>query len=149
MPEAAPDGPSFEEISETFDLMDDWMDRYRYVIELGQALPGLPEADRTAETKVDGCASQVWLKTAGRPGPDGAPHLHFEGDSDAHIVRGLIAVLRALVSGRRADDIVGMDTIGEFDRLGFGEHLSSQRSNGLRAMIRRIEAEAEALKSAR
>ncbi len=143
-PTAAEPGPSFEEIEETFELMDDWMDRYRYVIELGQRLPELPDADKTDETKVDGCASQVWLKIARDPGPDGAPRIRFDGDSDAHIVRGLIAVLRALLSGRRADEIAGFDAVAAFDRLGFGDHLSSQRSNGLRAMIRRVKERAAA-----
>lgn len=142
---AAAGAPSFDEISETFELMDDWMDRYRYVIELGQALPGLDEADKTAETKVDGCASQVWLRTEAETGADREMRLRFAGDSDAHIVRGLIAILQALLSGRPAREIVDEDAIGAFDRLGFGEHLSSQRSNGLRAMINRLKQEATAL----
>lgn len=146
MAEPAADTPSFEEISETFELMDDWMDRYRYVIELGQALPGLDEASKTVETKVDGCASQVWLKSEAVRGPEGSVRLRFDGDSDAHIVRGLIAVLRALLSGRTVDEIAEFDALGAFDQLGFGEHLSSQRSNGLRAMIARVRSEAESLR---
>ncbi|MEL6318887.1 MAG: SufE family protein [Pseudomonadota bacterium] len=145
MPDGAQKGPSFEEISETFELMDDWMDRYRYVIELGQGLEGLDAADKTAETKVDGCASQVWLKAEPMRAPGEPVRLRFEGDSDAHIVRGLIAVLRALLSGRPASEIISCDAVGAFDALGFGEHLSSQRSNGLRAMIRRLKDEANAL----
>lgn len=131
--------PSFEEISETFELMDDWEDRYRYVIELGKALPGLSDAQKTAETKVDGCVSQVWLVSELKPGPSGAPHLYFEGDSDAFIVRGLIAVLRALLSGKAARDIAAADPMAAFAALGFDSHLSPQRSNGLKAMVARLK----------
>lgn len=131
---------SFEEIAETFELLDDWEDRYRYVIELGKALPGLPDAEKTAASKVDGCVSQVWVVAETRSGQDGAPRFHFEGDSDAFIVRGLIAVLRALVSGRRAVEVAELDALDAFSRLGLDSHLSPQRSNGLRAMIERVRA---------
>ncbi|MEM1420241.1 MAG: SufE family protein [Pseudomonadota bacterium] len=131
--------PSFAEIEETFELLDDWEDRYRYVIDLGKDLPGLPEAQRSALTKVDGCASQVWIAPEIRE-EQGAAHLYFEGDSDAHIVRGLIAVLRALLSGRPASEIAASDPLAEFRKLGLDSHLSQQRSNGLRAMIERLKS---------
>lgn len=137
-------GPSFEEIAETFELMDEWEDRYRYVIELGRALPPLPEARRGAETKVEGCASQVWLDTRIDADTDGARRLYFEGDSDAHIVRGLIAVLRALLNGRLVADAAQADPIAELARLGLDAQLSSQRSNGLRAMVERLTTIARA-----
>ena len=133
----------FDEIRETFDLLDDWEERYRYVIDLGKALPGLPEALKSAETKVDGCASQVWLTTQIRPGEDGAPRFYFEGDSDAFIVRGLIAVLKALLSGKPAAEVAASDPVADFAALGFDAHLSAQRSNGLRAMIARLKQRAE------
>lgn len=105
-------GPDFAEISETFELLDDWEERYRYVIDLGKDLPGVPEPQRTAQSKVDGCASQVWIVPRLRE-EDGARRLYFEGDSDAHIVRGLIAVLRALLSGRPAAEVATSDPIDQ------------------------------------
>jgi len=128
----------FEEIVENFALFDDWQDRYRYVIELGRGMPGLDPARRTPAARVEGCVSQVWLVPQLRDGPDG-PRLYFEGDSDAMIVRGLIAVLIALISGRPVGEIRGLDIRAELARIELEEALTAQRSNGLRAMVRRIE----------
>lgn len=132
-------GPSFEEIAETFELLDDWEARYGYIIELGGALPGLKDADKTDATKVDGCASQVWLVAEVRTDADGGARLHFEGDSDAHIVRGLISVLKALLSGRAPSEIAASDPAARFAEIGLDGALSAQRSNGLRAMVARIQ----------
>lgn len=125
--------PDFEEIVDDFEFLDDWEDRYRYVIEKGKAMDPLPEALKVPATKVDGCASQVWLHPRIEAGV-----FHFEGESDAMIVRGLIAVLRALYSGVPVEQVPGIDASGELARLGLNDHLSAQRSNGLRAMIERI-----------
>lgn len=125
-----------------FELLDDWEDRYRYVIELGRALPPFPDAERTEANKVQGCASQVWLVSHHRPGPNGGT-LEFEGDSDAHIVRGLVAVLLKLMSGRAPKDILATDALGVFRRIGLEGHLTPQRSNGLASMVARIRADAE------
>ena len=132
-----------DEILDNFSLLDDWDDRYRYIIELGRGLPPLPEADHVEANKVQGCASQVWLTT--RVEPDGAagPVLHFQGDSDAHIVRGLIAILFALYADRSARDILSVDPAEVFERLGLREHLTPQRSNGLKSMVARIRRDAE------
>ncbi len=135
--------PEFEDIVETFELLDDWEERYRYVIELGKDLPGLPEAERTADRKVDGCASQVWL-AAELYEEGGEQRLRFEGDSDAHIVRGLIAILRSLLSGSSLKQIVDTDVQAALSRLGLDSALSSQRSNGLRAMVTRLKSIAAA-----
>ena len=130
---------ALENILAYFQLLDDWEDRYRYVIELGRALPPLPEAARTEANRVRGCASQVWLATEVNGAIDGAaPRLIFKGDSDAHIVRGLIAILFAIYSGRCADEIVRTDAQGVFRRLGLAEHLTPQRSNGFASMVERI-----------
>jgi cysteine desulfuration protein SufE len=129
----------FEEIAETFAFLDDWEERYRHVIELGRAMPPLDDALRVPATRVDGCASQVWIV----PRIDGsgrAAVFRFDGDSDAMIVRGLIAILRALYSGLTVEDVVRVDAAAELGRLGLNDHLSSQRSNGLRAMVMRIRA---------
>ena len=134
---------SLETILEDFAYLDDWEDRYRYVIELGKALPPLPEADKTAEHKVQGCASQVWLVSHPGTGPD--PVIRYEGDSDAHIVRGLVAIVLAAYSGRKASEIAALDATEIFGRIGLVEHLSAQRANGLRSMIRRIRDEAAAV----
>lgn len=128
---------TFEDIAETFDFLDDWEDRYRYVIDLGKAMPDLDPALKVAATKVDGCASQVWIA----PMVDGRgkdARISFDGASDALIVSGLIAVLKALLSGRTADEIVQTDALAAFARLGLDQHLSAQRSNGLRAMVGRV-----------
>jgi len=130
--------PSVAEIVENFDLMEEWDDRYRYLIELGRALPPLPEAARTDTNKVRGCASQVWLSTSVKPNGSDGPVLAFEGDSDAHIVRGLIAILFALYSGQGAKHILETDAVALFEKLGLRDHLTPQRSNGFRSMVDRI-----------
>ncbi|MCG6859148.1 MAG: SufE family protein [Salaquimonas sp.] len=127
-------------IVEDFEFLDDWDDRYRYLIELGNGLEPLDEAEKNAATKVQGCVSQVWIVTDVGEGDD--PVLRFRGDSDAHIVRGLIAVALALFSGRQASQIAGTDESEVFDRLHLSEHITPQRSNGLRSMVARIKAEA-------
>jgi cysteine desulfuration protein SufE len=132
---------TIDEINENFAILDEWDDRYRYLIELGRMLPPLPEAARNDANKVQGCASQVWLTTDIAPGPSG-PVLSFAGDSDAHIVRGLIAILFALYSQKPAGDIVATDALAVFDRLGLREHLTPQRSNGLKSMVGRIRDDA-------
>ena len=133
-----------DEIVENFALLEEWDDRYRYLIELGRTLPPLPEAVRRDANKVQGCASQVWLSTQVSPNGATGPVLRFEGDSDAHIVRGLIAVLFALFSGRGARDILSTDAIALFEKLGLREHLTPQRSNGFRSMVERIRRDAGA-----
>jgi cysteine desulfuration protein SufE len=133
-----------DDIIDNFSLLDEWDDRYRYLIELGRELPPLaPEAHSDAN-KVQGCASQVWLDTSVRPNGAGGPVLTFEGDSDAHIVRGLIAILFAMYSGRNAKDILAADAVALFEKLGLREHLTPQRSNGFRSMVERIRADARA-----
>ena len=134
---------SIAAITAGFDLLDDWEDRYRYVIELGRALPPLPEAARIDANKVRGCASQVWLLTSVSPGEDG-PALTFHGDSDAHIVKGLIAILFDMLSGQTAKTILASDPMAEFAKLGLAAHLTPQRSNGLASMVARIKADARA-----
>ncbi|MGY4307053.1 cysteine desulfuration protein SufE [Bradyrhizobium sp. USDA 4369] len=139
---AAPGTPDIADIVENFAVLDDWDDRYRYVIELGRGLAPLPDADRTDANKVQGCTSQVWVATSVRHGA--APVLDFIGDSDAHIVRGLVAILLAMVSGRTASEILAADPIALFETLGLREHLTPQRSNGFRSMVSRIKADAKA-----
>ena len=124
---------AFEEIVEDFEFLDEWEDRYRYVIEQGKAMEPLPDALKVPATKVDGCASQVWLHPQIENGT-----FRFDGESDAMIVRGLIAVLRALYNDLPVADVPRVDAGGELARLGLNDHLSAQRSNGLRAMIERI-----------
>ena len=131
----------FHKLAEDFEFLDDWEDRYRYVIELGKSLPPLADSERTDANKVRGCASQVWLVSEAEPGAERV--LRFRGDSDAHIVRGLIALLLALYSGRPAREIAAGDAEAAFAKLGLREHLSSQRSNGLTAMLARIRSDAE------
>jgi cysteine desulfuration protein SufE len=135
---------SIDEITENFELLDEWDDRYRYVIELGRMLAPLPEDAHTEANKVRGCASQVWLLTHVKPNGAAGPALSFQGDSDAHIVRGLIAILFALYSGKPAREILQTDALAVFDRLGLRENLTPQRSNGLRSMVERIRRDAEA-----
>jgi cysteine desulfuration protein SufE len=135
---------NIDEILDNFSLLDAWDDRYRYVIELGRMLDPLPEAERNQANKVQGCASQVWLATYLRPDGEGSPVLNFVGDSDAHIVRGLIAILFAIYSGKKARDILSTDAVGLFDRMGLREHLTPQRSNGFRSMVERIKSDARA-----
>ena len=135
-----PTPATFVEISENLSFLDDWEDRYKYIIELGQKLPPLAESAKNSATKVNGCVSQVWLVTE-RAGE----LLSYRGESDAMIVRGLAAILIALYSGRTANEIAATDAIAIFDDLGLREHLSTQRSNGLVAMVNRIRSEARAL----
>lgn len=125
--------PAFEEIAETFDFLDDWEDRYRHVIELGKAMPAMDPALHVPATKVEGCASQVWILPKVENG-----RFDFQGDSDALIVRGLVAVLHALYSGVPVKEVLAIDAPAELARLGLNDHLSAQRSNGLRAMVERI-----------
>ena len=139
---------SIDEIIENFDLLEEWDDRYRYLIELGRTLPPLPEAARNDANKVRGCASQVWLSTTVKPNGSTGPVLAFEGDSDAHIVRGLIAILFALYSGKGAKDILSTDAVALFEKLGLREHLTPQRSNGFRSMVDRIHRDASAAMAA-
>ena len=134
---------TIDEIIENFALLDEWDDRYRYVIELGRTLAPLPDALRNEANKVQGCASQVWLGTSVRPDGASGPTLSFVGDSDAHIVRGLIAILFALYSGKTAREILSADAIALFERLALREHLTPQRSNGFRSMVERIRRDAQ------
>ena len=133
-----------DDIVENFTLLDEWDDRYRYVIELGRALPPMPESNHTDANKVQGCASQVWLISHITPDGADGPVMTFEGDSDAHIVRGLVAILIALYSGKGARDILATDALALFDGIGLRENLTPQRSNGLRSMVERIRTEATA-----
>ncbi|HYC17355.1 MAG TPA: SufE family protein [Pseudolabrys sp.] len=135
---------ALDQIVENFALLDEWDDRYRYVIELGRTLPPLAASAHIDANKVRGCASQVWLVTHVKPDGSAGPILKFEGDSDAHIVRGLIAILFAVYSGKSAREILAVDALSLFDRLGLRENLTPQRSNGLRSMVERIRAEAKA-----
>ena len=135
--------PEFEDIADTFEFLDDWEDRYRHVIDMGKAMEPLEEAFRVPATKVDGCASQVWIvpKIEGQ----GATAIFtFRGESDAMIVRGLIAVLHALYSGLTVSEVLKVDAAAELARLGLNDHLSAQRSNGVRAMVERIRSVAAA-----
>lgn len=132
---------SIDNIISDFEFLDDWEDRYRYVIDLGRDLSPYPDEDRDDAHKVQGCVSQVWLKTIREDGDD--PVISFLGDSDAHIVRGLVALVLALYSGRKATDILSLDPDALLTKLGLNEHLTPQRSNGLRAMITRIRTEAK------
>src|SRR5438445_6623657 len=132
---------TIDEIRDNFALLDEWDDRYRYVIELGRTLKPLPEAEHSAENRVQGCASQVWLSRQ-LDRSKGEPRLNYLGDSDAHIVRGLIAILLTLYSGHTPQQILSTDAIEVFDEFGFREHLTPQRSNGLRSMVERIRSDA-------
>jgi cysteine desulfuration protein SufE len=133
---------TIDDIKDNFELLEEWDDRYRYVIELGRTLTPLPDADHSAANKVQGCASQVWLAKNVTRSDAGEPVLNYIGDSDAHIVRGLIAILLSLYSGQTAKRILETDAIKLFDELGFREHLTPQRSNGLRSMVERIRTDA-------
>lgn len=124
---------AFEDLADTFEFLDDWEDRYRHVIDLGKAMPPLDDSFKVPALKVQGCASQVWLRPVIEDG-----RFDFHGDSDAMIVRGLIAVLHALYAGLPIADVTKVDAPAELARLGLNDHLSAQRSNGLRAMVERI-----------
>jgi cysteine desulfuration protein SufE len=132
---------TIDEIRDNFSLLEEWDDRYRYVIELGRTLEPMPEAEHSQDNKVQGCVSQVWLSKKIDGGGSG-PVLKYRGDSDAHIVRGLIAILLTLYSGRSPKEILATDAIAVFDEFGFRDHLTPQRSNGLRAMVERIRTDA-------
>ena len=135
---------TIDDIFADFEMLDEWEDRYRYVIELGRGLEPLPEEARTQANKVQGCVSQVWLSTSAQQNSGGGgPSLHFVGDSDAHIVRGLIAILLSIYSDRPADEILATDAEAVLGRLGLSDHLTPQRSNGLMAMVKRIRADAQ------
>ncbi len=133
---------TIDEIRDNFEVLDEWDDRYRYVIELGRTLEPMPESEHSSENKVQGCVSQVWLSKRIDRG-NGAPILKYLGDSDAHIVRGLVAILLSLYSGRTPQEILATDALAVFDEFGFREHLTPQRSNGLRSMVERIRADAK------
>jgi cysteine desulfuration protein SufE len=133
---------TIDTIRDDFAFLDEWEERYRYIIELGEALPPFPDKARDAAHKVHGCVSQVWLVTDRGPGPD--PVVRFLGDSDAHIVRGLVAIMLALFSGKRASEIVTTDAEALMRSLGLDEHLTPQRANGLRSMVKRMKGDAEA-----
>ena len=130
-----------EAIVDDFDLLDDWEDKYRYVIELGRALPDMDDADKIEANRVNGCVSQVWLVSDELPSSD-AKQIHFRGDSDAHIVRGLVAIMIAALSDKPAAQIVQFDAEALFKRIGLDSHLTPQRSNGLRSMVDRMKTEA-------
>jgi cysteine desulfuration protein SufE len=129
---------SVDEILETFNLLDDWEERYRYVIDLGRALPEMPAAERTEENRVKGCTSRVWLVT--EMTGDTPPRMHLRGESDAHIVRGLVAIMLSLYSGKTPEEIVKIDAKAFLDKLGLQGHLSPARTNGLFSMVERIKA---------
>jgi cysteine desulfuration protein SufE len=135
---------SIDEIRGDFAILDDWEDRYRYVIDLGRSLEPLSEAAHNDDNKVRGCVSQVWLELRQSPGPHGEPVLRYKGDSDSHLVRGLVAIAIALFSGRTARQILATNALGVFRELGLEQHLTPQRSNGVKAMFDRIRADAAA-----
>ncbi|MFM9938040.1 MAG: SufE family protein [Hyphomicrobiaceae bacterium] len=137
--------PTIDDIRADFEILDDWEDRYRYLIELGRSVPDLPERLKTDANKVRGCASQVWLATRREMGPGGVPVLHFAGESDAHIVRGLVALLLAVYSGKTTAEILAIDAQAILAGFGLREHLTPQRSNGLNSMVERIRADARAV----
>jgi len=134
---------SYDELVADFEFLDDWEDRYRYVIELGRALEPLPEKAHNEANKVHGCVSQVWLETRIENPDSSDPVLHFKGDSDAHIVSGLVAIMLKLFSGKTASQIVKTDALGALKELGLDENLTPQRSNGLAAMVQRIQSDAQ------
>lgn len=127
---------SVEQLIESFDLLDEWDERYRYIIELGDQLDEMPAELKTEQSRVEGCVSNVWLVyevQAGNP-----PRIQFIADSDSQIVRGLVAMLLMIYSGRTPQEIIDVDIDAVFDRVGLKQHLSRSRSNGLRSMVRRI-----------
>jgi cysteine desulfuration protein SufE len=134
-----------EAIRDDFAFLDNWEDRYRYIIELGRALEPLPEAAHNDVNKVQGCVSQVWIESETRADPEGRSVIHFRGDSDSHLVRGLVAIALALYSDREPDAILAEDARETFTALGLEQHLTPQRSNGVRSMIERIRSDARAL----
>lgn len=135
---------TIDEIIDNFAVLDEWDDRYRYVIELGRMLDPMPDSDHVDANKVQGCTSQVWMTTQVGRNAAGEPVLSFKGDSDAHIVRGLIAILLTILSGKPAREIVATDALALFDKMGLRAHLTPQRSNGLRSMVERAQNDARA-----
>ncbi|HEY1154028.1 MAG TPA: SufE family protein [Pseudolabrys sp.] len=135
---------TIDEIIDNFAVLDEWDDRYRYVIELGRMLDPMPDSDHVEANKVQGCTSQVWMTTQVGRNAAGEPVLSFKGDSDAHIVRGLIAILLTILSGKPAREIVATDALALFDKMGLRAHLTPQRSNGLRSMVERAQNDARA-----
>jgi cysteine desulfuration protein SufE len=135
---------TIDDILSDFELFDDWDERYRYLIDLGRRLEPLPDSARTEANKVRGCASQVWLETRKLTGNDGQERLTFKGDSDAHIVKGLVALILALFDRKTPEEILATNAQDVFDRLELAQHLSMQRANGVRAMVERIKTEARA-----
>ncbi|MET0530523.1 MAG: SufE family protein [Microvirga sp.] len=135
--------PTIDEIVSNFEFLDDWEERYRYVIELGRLMEPLPDEAHNDINKVQGCASQVWLETRLDDSAGGKTVLHLRGDSDAHIVRGLVALLISLYNGKTASEAVATDALGLFKELGLSEHLTPQRSNGVRSMVERIRRDAQ------
>ena len=133
---------SIDEIIENFQFLDDWDDRYKYLIELGDTLPEFAEEKQTRENKVQGCVSQVWVTSS--QSNDADPIMSFEGTSDAHIVSGLIAITFAIFSGQKASDILATDEKQIFDSIDLSEHITPQRSNGLKSLVERIKADAKA-----
>jgi len=136
--------PTFEQIRDDFSILSEWEDRYRYVIELGRTLEPLADFERNAETKVSGCVSQVWIVAERRRSPDGFVTLHFRGDSDSPLVKGLVRIAIALFSDRAPRDVLATDALSAFRALGLEQHLTPQRSNGVKAMIGRMRADAAA-----
>lgn len=134
---------SLDDILETFDFLDDWEDRYKYLIDLGKELPPLSDDEKNDTNKVRGCVSQVWLVTSVDKAADDGPVITFKGDSDALIVQGLVAIVTAVFSGKPANDILKTDVEGIFTKLGLQDHLTPQRSNGLRSMVGRIRSDAQ------
>lgn len=134
--------PTIDEIISNFELLDDWEERYRYVIELGRLMEPLPDEAHTDANKVQGCASQVWLQM-NVDEAQGKSVLHLRGDSDAHIVRGLVALLISLYNGKTAEEALSVDALALFKDLGLAEHLTPQRSNGVRSMVERIRRDAQ------
>lgn len=134
--------PSIDEIVSNFELLDDWEERYRYLIELGRQMEPLPDEAHTDANKVRGCASQVWLVTKLEP-TGSQPVMHLVGDSDAHIVRGLVALLISLYRGKTPSEALSTDALALFKELGLSEHLTPQRSNGVRSMVERIRQDAQ------
>jgi len=132
---------TIKQIIENFEFLDDWEERYRYLIEMGRDLAPLPAADHNDTYKVLGCASQVWLKM--QPDPQHPDHFIFSGDSDAHIVKGLVALIIAIYSGKTTAEILSTDAMALFTRLGLAAHLTPQRSNGVRSMVERIKTDAQ------
>ncbi len=137
---------AIDSIRDDFASLDDWEDRYRYVLELGHALEPLSEEAHNGANKVRGCVSQVWLECEPRTSAEGREILHYRGDSDSHLVRGLIAIAIALYSDRTPEQILAVDAVAAFRALGLEQHLTPQRSNGVRAMIERIRTDAAGLR---